>query len=33
VFDVVNNDDMQGTATGWWPVACGMKAEDKVCCL
>jgi len=30
----VSDDDMQGTAIGWWPAVCGLiKAWGTVCCL
>jgi len=29
----VSDDDMPGTASGWWHAACSIvKARDEVCC-
>jgi len=30
---VVSDDDMQGSAIGWWPAECIIKARAKVCYL
>jgi len=30
---VVSDDDMQGSAIGWWPAECIIKASGKVCYL
>jgi len=29
----VSDDAMRAAAIGWWPAACGKKAQDEVCFL
>jgi len=33
LFHLISDDDMPSAATGWWLVACAIKAGGVVCCL